>query len=671
MEGRVKTRQHGSIPNTLGRQVGVLPISGGTKLRRGSGDKIPVGGTDISSDSYTTYQKRPPSGSGSQASRGQSSASKTHGSSLGKNRRVSSGNDSESVYPETPVSAGGEKRSAGSRNSVPSSRGQTSKVTSNSLKKSPGSSHSISSQYGDGDIENYDNQSLVGSARSSFFSRAPSSRISPASSRSAATKTSPGISNMKRSARKSSGTVNKEGDNEREDMEEQDIRFIDVPSQRSRSGSKSKRSPGSVPGSAGQRPQENGKKPYKTIDPEEILAQNMESDFLKIYEINLHASELTNIDNMDKFKKVKVLDLSCNFIEQVQNLDFNRDLKELKLYDNRLRKIDGLENLKELSSLQLQHNKIKSIGKGLHSLKKLKNLRIDCNQLLKIETSELSICVQLTSLDISYNMLDSLTALNYLPNLEEVNASGNRLRSVSDLSKCKRLGEIDLSGNRITDLSGLRGLPKLLTLNISNNQLSSLKTMGRLKSLQDLLAMGNHINELSTVATQLPALEVLDLTDNEITDWDEFYYLEEMSELVELFISGNPFCALDGPMPHYYSAIQAVLPDLEIIDGAHIKKHVAKGAPLMRPMSASTIVSLRQMDTQMKGADEQMKSLEQSLEQKFASIRATCDTLPAESPRQSFNFGLSSGEDTPLSSRCSSRSRILEARKFAAAVNKK
>lgn len=42
------------------------------------------------------------------------------------------------------------------------------------------------------------------------------------------------------------------------------------------------------------------------------------------------------------------------------------------------------------------------------------------------------------------------------------------------------------------------------------------------RSLQDLLASGNHINELSTVATQLPALEVLDLTNNEITDWDEF-----------------------------------------------------------------------------------------------------------------------------------------------------
>jgi len=54
-------------------------------------------------------------------------------------------------------------------------------------------------------------------------------------------------------------------------------------------------------------------------------------------------------------------------------------------------------------------------GKGLAGLKKLKTLRIDCNQLLKIETPELSQCVQLTSIDISYNMLDSLTVSTLNP----------------------------------------------------------------------------------------------------------------------------------------------------------------------------------------------------------------------------------------------------------------
>lgn len=42
------------------------------------------------------------------------------------------------------------------------------------------------------------------------------------------------------------------------------------------------------------------------------------------------------------------------------------------------------------------------------------------------------------------------------------------------------------------------------------------------RCLEDLLASNNHISELSTVHTQLPVLQVLDLTSNDITDWEEF-----------------------------------------------------------------------------------------------------------------------------------------------------
>lgn len=51
-------------------------------------------------------------------------------------------------------------------------------------------------------------------------------------------------------------------------------------------------------------------------------------------------------------------------------------------------------------------------------------------------------------------------ALNYLPNLEECYAAGNRIKTI-DLSRCKKLQDIDISKNRITDLSGLKTLPNL------------------------------------------------------------------------------------------------------------------------------------------------------------------------------------------------------------------
>lgn len=111
-------------------------------------------------------------------------------------------------------------------------------------------------------------------------------------------------------------------------------------------------------------------------------------------------------------------------------------------------------------------------------------------------------------------------ALNYLPNLEECYAAGNRIKTV-ELSRCKKLQDIDVSKNRITDLYGIKSLPNLQvsvgvsslcplykntwkcskffvysfqktvcqsilifvfqTLNISSNQIASLKPLGKSK----------------------------------------------------------------------------------------------------------------------------------------------------------------------------------------------
>ena len=67
-----------------------------------------------------------------------------------------------------------------------------------------------------------------------------------------------------------------------------------------------------------------------------------------------------------------------------------------------------------------------------------------------------------------------------MPNLEELNISGNRLRTV-DFNRCKKLQDIDLSGNEVKDLSGLKGMACLQILNVSNNRIVSFKSVGKLK----------------------------------------------------------------------------------------------------------------------------------------------------------------------------------------------
>ncbi|KAK3584989.1 hypothetical protein CHS0354_037363 [Potamilus streckersoni] len=488
MEGRVKTRVGGSVPNTLGRQVGVLPVG---HSRQGITQR-----TSTQSKEIMTPSSNPSHVSQSKA------VSKSSGNSLPKG-----GDDDDESVDEW------QEQNIHFMN-IPGSHG-------------------------------------TGSTAIPSFRSTDSTKIS--SSRSTSSTTVPSF----RNAGRSSASV-------RQDRSKKSALGSSRASRNSQTQSQASILESASNTSSPRDEEITPRKPFKTIDWEEILAQNMETDLSKVYEINLHANEITVIDNLEK------------------------DMRELKLYDNRIRKIENIDNLRELCSLHLQHNKIKTVGKGLGNLKKLKMLRLDCNQILQIDIPELSPCVQLTFIDVSYNMLDSLAALNYLPNLEELYASGNRLRSVSDLSKCRQLQEVDLSGNRLTDLSGLKGLPKLQILTVSNNQLTSLRSAGKLKSLQEIHATNNQICELKTLPFQFPTLEILDIPDNQIYHWEEVCALEKLKELVELFISGNPFCAQDGPMPHYMSAVQDLISTLEIVDGVHVKRQSSKGAPLMRPMTASS-----------------------------------------------------------------------------------
>ncbi|XP_062567136.1 protein phosphatase 1 regulatory subunit 7-like isoform X1 [Saccostrea cucullata] len=408
------------------------------------------------------------------------------------------------------------------------------------------------------------------------------------------------------------------------------------------------------------------KKPPKTVTEEEILDQSQESDVNRIYDINLHASELTVVPKLDKFPNLRVLDLSCNYIERIENLDQSKDLRELKLYDNRLTAVENLKNLKELVALQLQYNKLKQLGKGFSSLKKLKTLRIDCNKILRLDASELSCCVQLTSINVSYNLVDNLSALNYLPNLEECYAAGNRIKTV-DLSRCKKLQDIDVSKNRLTDLSGIRNLANLQTLNISSNQITSLKSLGKSKSLQELYASGNRISELSFIPDVFPRLEIFNISCNSIKTLDEVCCLERCEDIAELFLYENPFCAPGSEHTHYMAEIQAIIPQLEILDGAHIKRHTHRGAPIMRPMSASTIISVRQVETQMKAMDNEMVSFEKSIMDRFESLRTACGIDYTDSRMSSSNPepSLTLTSQQRPSCKSSSRSKIRDALQFA------
>jgi len=460
-------------------------------------------------------------------------------------------------------------------------------------------------------------------------------------------------------------------DLEHEKDEGQDIKFIDcnatpvttsARSTSSRSSSAQSSRKGRVKTASKERDQ-------NALSTQEILDRCQESDPYKVFEIELHGAELTSIPDLEKFRKLRLLDISGNQIKKINGLEMNKDLRDIKLYDNKISSIEGFENLKDLSNLQLQHNCMKSIGKGLCNLRKLQVLRLDSNKLCHIETVELLSCSAITVLNLSNNQLESLEPLKNLPNLEELSASGNRIRKIGDLSKCRRLHDVDLSHNQLADLTGIANLPNLQILDVSHNQLKSIKSAGKMKSLEELNIDSNQVSNFDSFSTAFPKLQILCICDNMVSSWDDVCSLSAMSELVELFISGNPFTLDDGEMPTYHLLVQQVLPNLEIIDGAHIKRSSgqSKAAPLMRPMSASSIISVKQVDAQLQSAARETESLMTDISDRFTSLRTMFDKLPSEAPPPSV---VNTPEDTNtqvLTSRANSRLRIREAQEFAAA----
>nr|XP_054763599.1 protein phosphatase 1 regulatory subunit 7-like [Lytechinus pictus] len=402
--------------------------------------------------------------------------------------------------------------------------------------------------------------------------------------------------------------------------------------------------------------------PTGKIIPRDVMEKCQESEVTKVYDIDLHGAYIGTIKNLDMFINLRVLDLSCNCIRNIENLANNKDLRDLKLYDNRISAIANIE---------------RTIGKGLALSRKLKVLRIDSNYLGKIEARELAACSQLTYLDISSNKLDSLAALNKLMELEELRATHNCLRAVTDLKRCRKLQEIDVSNNKIADLSGIKGLHNLTVLRISHNQLTvdTLKAVERLRSLHTLDVSHNKISELEFIVDQFPALEVLNVCNNRVVRWKSVLSLHKCQHLSELYVQGNPFSQPEGEKPSYHQELQASLLGLEILDGAVIKRNTGnKTAPIMRPMSASTVVSARQVENQLKHSDQDLTDFMTSLSNRFANIRTVLNTLPSEPPSHrpmtGFSDDLSIRSVSAMSdgrpkTRCNSRSRIADAKAFA------
>ncbi|XP_002119342.2 uncharacterized protein LOC100183079 [Ciona intestinalis] len=151
-------------------------------------------------------------------------------------------------------------------------------------------------------------------------------------------------------------------------------------------------------------------------------------------------------------------------------------------------------------------------------------------------TAELSYYKELTHLDLSYNFISSLPhgVFDYNKKLANLSIRGNNITNLNPrtFQGLRELRRIDLSGNSIKSLpqETFESCTQLQELNLSHNQISVFE--GNFISLKSL-RLG--YNRIIRFAVQTEALETLDLSSNQIQDWQNGEY----RSLKSLALSNN------------------------------------------------------------------------------------------------------------------------------------
>ncbi|KAI6186361.1 Leucine-rich repeat-containing protein [Aphelenchoides besseyi] len=206
--------------------------------------------------------------------------------------------------------------------------------------------------------------------------------------------------------------------------------------------------------------------------------------------------------------------------------------------------------LQHITDVDISHNELEFVYEivELHSLKRL---NLSHNQIVALSSSDFGvnpdaeILPELEELDLSFNNLNcqglarigfeklpKLRKLNLrgnvmqrfdgaqfdFPNLEEVDASHNEIRSIRKKTMSHLL-VLNLANNRLKELDGLE-VPRMRELNLANNRIGSCAALKSVKTMRDLKTfncLGNPVTERRVyhefVKGSLKHLEQLDAVE--------------------------------------------------------------------------------------------------------------------------------------------------------------
>jgi len=323
---------------------------------------------------------------------------------------------------------------------------------------------------------------------------------------------------------------------------------------------------------------------------EELIRENVTpvtdyitvNQLLKINRLDIHQAPAT-LSGLEYCHNLQVINI---LPDKVASLDIGpitllKRLKWLELENIQIANPDLLSHNDRLVHLDLIRSPAGNLG-FLNLIPGLLSFKAD-----KLEIADTQIfgtLGSLTQLTITDCNLTSSSFVQSLVNLEYLDLSNNLLTRFRLNDKLPELNYLDISHNQIPDLFFLEFIPNIETLNIGSNLINRFVTGLNFKNIKELNLENNTIDSLSMAVPMLglkklklsrnkirtvkylqdysPALEDLDLSENNIHD----FWLGSLQQLKFLNLSGNRIDLLNdltaNPLLEHIDLSSNLLPDL-------------------------------------------------------------------------------------------------------------
>lgn len=245
----------------------------------------------------------------------------------------------------------------------------------------------------------------------------------------------------------------------------------------------------------------------------------------------------------DNLHNLQSLRLDANHISSVPRGSFSglRSLRHLWLDDNLLTEIPvaALSDLPALQAMTLALNLISHVpDQAFSKLSRLVVLHLNNNRIVSMGTNCFHGLHSLETLDLNYNtLMEFPTAIRSLRHLKELGFHSNNIQSIPEhaFTGNPSLTTIFFYDNPIQFVgrSAFKNLPELQTLSLNGAaNLTEFPDLSGTESLESLTITGAKITSLPpSVCEQLPNLELLDLSYNQLQTLPVFSGCESIQEI--------------------------------------------------------------------------------------------------------------------------------------------